>query len=139
MLSRDMLTKFILFGCLGILGEVANTAFKRAISERNFEFVGEASLLIFPFYGLIAFIFPAIAHQLGDYTWWQRGGVYMFAFYLAQFFIGLGLSRLNMCPWHYDRFALNGLVSISSAPIWFTAGLLVEWVYPWVKALSELA
>ena len=135
-----MFILFLLFGCAGIVGQIVLSALHGAIRSRDFSLKGEASLLLFPFYGFIAFIFPLIVHQVNHFAFWQRGLVYMFCFYVFQFFIGLLLSRFNLLPWEYPkRWSINQLVSLTSAPTFFMSGLVVEWIYPWLKALSELA
>lgn len=132
------MTRFLIFGLLGLVGSVLYTATKGAIHERKFHFTGEASLILFPVWGLIAIIYPLVAIHIGALTWYGRGAIYMLAFYIAQYLTGLGLTRLGLCPWRYPPgWSLNGLVRISDAPLWFAAGLVIEWIYPFVKTVSN--
>jgi len=131
--------RFLIFGVLGILGSVVFTAAKGAISARRYDFTGQASLVLFPFFGLIAFLYPMIAIRMGAFPWYLRCAILMLAFFIAQFVVGLGLSKLNICPWRYSGpFALGGLVRIQDAPMWFASGILVEWLYPHVKAMAAV-
>ena len=131
--------RFLIFGILGILASVSYTAAKGAIREHKFDLTGQASLVLFPVFGLIALIYPAIAIHTGSLEWYGRGIVYMLAFYVVQFLVGLGLGKANACPWNYSGGgALMGIVRIHDAPLWFAAGLLIEWIYPFVKSISAV-
>ena len=129
--------RFLMFGILGIFAEVAFTGLAAAVTKRDRSLTGESSLLMLPIYGLIAVLFPLIAIHLGTFPWWGRGLVYMLAFFVVEYLTGLGLTRLGVCPWKYSsKYAINGLISLPYAPVWFLAGLGVEWIYPWIKAMS---
>lgn len=129
--------RFLIFGMLGILGSVAFTTARRMVVEKRLVLTGEASIILFPFWGLIAFIYPPIALHLGSMPWYGRGAVYTVAFFIFQSLIGLGLTRIGMCPWKYSGSgAIGGIVRIHDAPLWFGAGLAVEWIYPYVKGAA---
>lgn len=131
------MTRFIIFGILGILGSVLFTAIRSSIVQRRYEFKGEASLILFPVYGMITVIYPIMAIRMGAIPWYGRGAIYMLAFYVLQYLLGLGFTRLGVCPWKYPSgWSIGGLVRISDAPVWFIAGLLIEWIYPHVKAMA---
>lgn len=133
-----MLIRYLMFGVLGVFGAVVANCVVRIISTRKISFSGEASLLLFPFWGLIAFLYPLVGIRLGSVPWYGRGLICMAVFYLFQLLIGLGLSRFNLCPWKYSGgTSLLGLVRLADAPIFFLAGLAVEWIYPFVKTASE--
>lgn len=126
--------RFIIFGVIGIFGSVIATCLRDIVVSRRIVFTGEASILLFPIWGLIAFIYPLIGIHLGKMPWYGRGIIYMVAFYVFQLFIGLGLSKINLCPWKYSGgSSFFGLIRLADAPIWFLAGLAVEWIYPFVK------
>ncbi|MBT3181593.1 MAG: hypothetical protein HN337_03675 [Deltaproteobacteria bacterium] len=132
-----MLAKFILFGMIGICGSLAITAFKKTVISRKLELTGETSVILFPIYGLIGLIYPLIAIHLGDLTWYLRGVIYTIVFYIFQYVSGLLLTKIKLCPWSYSsRWSFQGLIRIEDAPIWFFAGLAVEWIYPYVKAVA---
>lgn len=134
-----MFIRFLLFGCLGLLWEVAFGAVKAIIFQRRFDLRGETSLWMLPFYGLVAFLYPFIAHRVGHFPWWGRGLIYMTLFFLFEFSLGWALTRLKICPWKYTgKYTVQGLVNLPYAPAWFVAGLLVEWLYPWIVAMSHL-
>jgi len=133
-----MLMRFVVFGVAGIVASLIFTAAKGAVMERRFDFTGQASLVLFPAYGLIAIIYPLISMRIGGMPWYARGAIYMLAFYAAQYLVGLGLSRIDVCPWKYaGKWSLSGLVRAEDAPLWFASGLLVEWFYPLVKSVAS--
>lgn len=134
-----MLAKFILFGMFGICFQLFITALKKSVLNRSLELTGEASLILFPVYGLIAFIYPVIAIRVGGFPWYVRGIIYMLIIYITQYLVGLGLTQIKLCPWKYtSRWSLHGLVQLSDAPLWFATGLIIDWLYPYVKSATDV-
>ncbi len=131
------MTTFLIFGILGIVGAIIAQATRRTIETRALVLSGEASLALFPLFGLIAFLFPPVAVMTSRFPWYTRGAAYMAAFFVVQYAAGLLLRKVNFCPWSYEgRYTLSGLIRLSDAPVWFAGGLAVERVYPWVKAAA---
>jgi hypothetical protein len=64
-----MIIRFILFGMLGIVAMVLITAVKSSVVNRRLELTGEASLVHFPLFGIIALIYPIIAIHIGFLPW----------------------------------------------------------------------
>ena len=132
-----MLVRFLIFGLLGLIAAVVVSATKRSISSKRLELTGEASLVLFPIFGLIAVVFPFVAVRANPLPWYVRGLAYMTAFFIVQYIAGFILTKMNRCPWSYSgKGSLGGLVHVSDAPLFFGAGLAVEWLYPWIKAAS---
>lgn len=132
-----MLIRFLMFGVLGVFGAAVASCVGRIVATKKIAFSGEASLLLFPCWGLIAFFYPLIGIRLGSVPWYGRGLIYTVVFYVFQFLIGWGLTRINLCPWKYSGgTSFMGLVRLADAPAFFIAGLVVEWVYPYVKAAA---
>jgi len=132
-----MLASFLLFGIIGIFAALIVSATRRSIAARRVEWGAETSLILFPFFGLIAILYPIIAVRVSDMPWYGRGAAYMAALFVAQYLAGLALTKINRCPWSYTgRGSLGGLIRISDAPMWFAAGMGIERIYPWVKATS---
>lgn len=133
-----MMTKFLIFGLLGLAGSIIATAARDTVVSRRLVLEGKSSLALFPLFGLIAFFYPMIAIHIGGMPWYGRGIVYMAAFYAAQLLAGLGLNKINMCPWSYSGSGqIMGVVRVWDAPTWFLAGLAIEWVYPFVKLAAR--
>ncbi|HPW45991.1 MAG TPA: hypothetical protein PKU96_06445 [bacterium] len=134
-----MIAKFVIFGMLGICTNLFITALFSTIAKRKLELTGEASVVMFPVYGLVAFIYPVVAIHLSHLDWYLRGAAYMLIFYVFQYVIGLGLTKLRLCPWNYSgSFSLHGLIRLADAPIWFGCGLALEWIYPIAKAAANV-
>ncbi len=132
-----MLIGFAIFGLLGIAAAIVVSAAKKSYQSRRLELNGETSLILFPFFGLIIIAYPLVALRVTSLPWYGRGAAYALAFFVAQYLIGLLLTKLNRCPWSYSgKGSLGGLVQLSDAPLWFASGLAVEHVYPFVKAAA---
>ncbi len=132
-----MIIRLLLFGMLGLLASLIITVAKKSIVARRLDLNGEASLVLFPLCGLGAILFPLIAMRVSSMPWYGRGAVYMAAFFVVQYLAGLGLSRLNACPWNYSgKGSLGGLIRIADAPLWFGLGLATERAYPFIKAAA---
>lgn len=134
-----MLTKFILFGVAGTFASLLVTSIKRSISSRHLELTGEASLAMFPFFGLAGFLFPPLALHLGDIPWYGRGAIYMLVFYCIQLLAGFLLGKIGLRPWDYSsKWSAFGLIRLEDAPLWFVCGLAIEWLYPYIKTFAQL-
>jgi hypothetical protein len=132
-----MITGFLIFGILGLASAIVVSAAKRSFSTRKLELNGEVSLIIFPIFGLIIILFPLVAVRVSELPWYGRGVAYMIAFFVVQYVAGFLLTKAGRCPWSYSgKGSLGGLVHVSDAPMWFVSGLVVEHVYPWVKAAA---
>ena len=131
------MVRFLIFGILGIFGQVLASATRKSISTRSLSFDGDANIVLFPVFGLIAILYPLIAINMGNLPWYGRGAVYVIAFYAVQFVTGLLLTKINLCPWKYSGSSLGGFIRVSDAPIWFISGFLIEWCYPAVKHISQ--
>ena len=133
-----MIIRFILFGMLGLIGALLYSAIRNSFSKRSLDLSAQTSLILFPAFGLIAILYPIVAIHLGNLPWYLRGVVYMLAFYILQYIIGYALTKFGACPWKYPKGgSLQGLVRLSDAPAWFLAGLLAEWIYPYVKVTAN--
>ena len=129
--------RMALFGIIGIFTALVVGAARRSLAAKRVELSAEVSLILFPLFSLIALIYPLIAMRLSAVPWYARGAVYMAAFFAVQYAAGLALTKLGRCPWSYSgRGSLGGLIRLSDAPLWFAAGLGVEYIYPWVKATA---
>ena len=131
------MVRFLIFGVLGVFGQVIATCVMGMISTRRIDLGGRASVLLFPFWGLIALIYPMIAIRVGSLPWYGRGAVYMAVFFVLQLLLGLLLGKTGLRPWSYSGKAqLMGILRPADAPAFFAAGLAIEWIYPHVKVAA---
>jgi uncharacterized membrane protein len=124
-----MLIKFIVFGSLGWILEIAWTGF-HSLVKKDYRMIGATSIWMFFIYGLAAFLEP-ICLALNRYPVLVRGGCYALCFFGVEYVTGTFLKSIHVCPWDYSdsRFNVQGIIRLDYAPIWFLAGLLFERVH----------
>lgn len=85
------------------------------------------SILMFPIYGLAAFIKP-ISHLISKRNIIFRGSIYTLLIFAMEYLTGSELKKHDMCPWDYSksRYNIKGIIRLDYAPAWFTVGLLYE-------------
>lgn len=134
------LWRFVLFGILGIFGEVVFTSILDVFKTRRFRFHGFSFLWMFPIYGLLAILFPPLSRLISGFPMVVRGFIYMFGIYFVEYATGTLLTALvGTHIWRYtDRFNVKGQITLLYAPVWFAVGLIVEKYYPWVDKISRL-
>lgn len=95
--------------------------------KRDKKMVGNTSILMFPIYGMMAFLKP-VAKVMKDKNIFIRGGIYALCIYMGEFFTGSILKKRNMCPWDYSdsKYNIKGIIRLDFLPAWFGAGLLFE-------------
>lgn len=130
---------FILFGILGIFGEVVFTAIQSIFKTRRLRLQGISFLWMFPIYGLLAVLFPPISGAISHTPMILRGLIYMLGIYVVEYVTGATLTALTGGHiWQYtDRFNFKGQITLLHAPVWFGVGLAVERYYPWVERVSR--
>lgn len=139
-----MLLRYILFGALGVAGEVAFTAlvisaallFMSKEKQHNIGY-GYSYIWMFFIYGLGAVMYPYVLQHVGNWHWFGRGLSYMGIIFVVEYLTGYWLKKvLGHCPWDYHGKATNisGLIRLDYSPIWFGVGLLGEVVYKYMGA-----
>ena len=121
-----MKSNFIKCGITGWCLEIMFTSLE-SIKNHDIKFTGHSSILMFPIYGMGAFLFP-VAKLLEKQKFWIRGGAYSLLIFMAEYIAGSFLKQHQMCPWDYSKCKanINGLVRLDFAPLWFGVGLLFE-------------
>lgn len=113
----------------GIAGWCLEVIWTGGISylHHDLSMTSSTSLLMFPIYGLGAFIKPISGFLTGN-TILFRGLVYTVCIFATEYTTGAILKAFGMCPWNYSnaKYNINGLVRLDYAPAWFTVGLLFE-------------
>lgn len=140
MLSSPSIWRFVLFGGLGMLGEICFTATQTLIQSRSWQLQGVTYLWMFPIYGLISIFFPTLYWTIDAYPWLIRGIIYMLFIFAVEYLTGTLLTRLTgKHIWHYtDRFNIKGQITLYYIPVWFIVGLLIEHFFPKVHHLSQI-
>ena len=117
---------FIKCGIAGWCIEVIFTGITSYINKDK-RMIGTTSILMFPIYGMIAFL-KLIIKLVKDKNVLLRGSYYTLYIFFWEFITGSFLKRFNMCPWDYSKYKFNikGLIRLDFIPAWFGAGLLFE-------------
>lgn len=117
---------FLKCGIAGWCMEVIWTGIQN-INNRDKRLMCTTSLLMFPIYGMAAFIKP-MGKALQKRNFVVRGTIYTVCIYITEFATGSILKKRDMCPWDYSnsKYNVKGLIRLDYAPAWFGAGLLFE-------------
>ncbi len=93
----------------------------------DYKMMASTSIIMFPIYGMVILLKP-LYDVMFDLPIILRGGIYAICIFAAEYFFGLILTKLGICPWNYSgaRFNVNGLIRLDYAPAWFAAGLIFE-------------
>ena len=132
--------RFILFGCLGMMGEIFFTSIQTLIRTRRWRLDGVTYLWMFPIYGLISLCFPTLYWTIDSFPWFIRGAIYMVFIFAVEYLTGTLLTRLTGdYIWRYhDKLNLKGQITLWYVPVWFLVGLLVERYFTQIDQLSRL-
>lgn len=128
---------FLKCGLAGWCIEIVFTSME-SIAGGDFRLMGRTSLLMFPIYGLGAFLGP-ISRSVDRWVdgggttrlkdkFWRHGVNDMVLIFMAEYVTGKLLRLAGICPWDYTGRNMNvdGLIRLDFAPCWFGAGLLFE-------------
>lgn len=124
-----------------------------SIMAGDWRLMGRTSLLMFPIYGMGAFLLPInclIDQWIAGIPGQERGRkspireglrsqaailvrhglIDMVLIFTAEYISGLWLTGLGICPWDYSMCLdhVRGVIRLRFAPLWFGAGLLLEWL-----------
>lgn len=124
-----MLKRFLIYGSIGITLEILWTGIT-AFLDGDLSFTGHSSVIMFPIYGSVLFLEPVFV-QLKANNILLRGIIYMSLIFAVEYWSGLFLTFLRICPWSYidTTYNIRGLIRLDYAPLWFCAGLLYEHLY----------
>lgn len=117
---------FIKCGVTGWCMEVLWTG-AAAYIKKDKRMMGNTSVLMFPIYGMMAFLKPvSLFVQKKNVV--TRGVIYTAFIYLGEYVTGNALKKRDMCPWDYtaSKYNVKGLIRLDYAPAWFGAGLIFE-------------
>jgi len=117
---------FFKCGVIGLIMEVFWTGTTSLVTHDK-KLTGTTSLLMFPIYGMAAFIKP-LYKFVGKANVFVRGTLYASLIYLTEFSTGMLLKKRGRCPWDYSncRYNIKGIIRLDYAPLWFIVGLFYE-------------
>jgi uncharacterized membrane protein len=124
------LKHFLVYGGGGWVLEVMWTGLS-SLLHGDPALTGYTYLWMFPIYGSVVLLEP-IHDRIRTWRWFTRGLVWMMIFWGIEYLSG-GLIQLltGSVPWDYGtRFpAIDRLIRLDFAPVWFGAGFLFEYVH----------
>lgn len=92
--------------------------------------MGFTNLWMFLIYGSAVLLEP-LHDIISDWRWPLRGLFWLTIIWGIEYLSGLILLNvLGVYPWRYtDPLSVNGLITLSFAPVWFVGGLLFERIH----------
>lgn len=139
MIFFETVINFLKCGLTGLCLEVIFTSLV-SLCLGDLSCTGKTSLLMFPIYGMGAFLRPIgeqidrLIHlpKVSSTGFWEKnvahGCLYMILIFIAEYICGFLLRAQGICPWDYtgSMTSIDGLVRLDFAPLWFGTGLLFE-------------
>jgi uncharacterized membrane protein len=125
-----LLEKVLLYGCLGLLGEVFFTAADSLI-QKNWNATGKTYLWMLPIYGFSALGFEAMASHLA-WPFYLKALLYVVTIYAIEASTGWAIKRLiGTIPWDYGKspWTPGGLINLKMAPYWLILALLIDPIF----------
>lgn len=142
-----LLVNFFRCGIAGWCLEVMFTSVD-SIMAGDWRLMGHTSLIMFPIYGMGAFLLPvsrfidryltglpgfpdADRERISPLAGALRHGlIYMVLIFIAEYITGKWLTSIGICPWDYSMWPDNvsGVIRLKFAPLWFATGLLFEYI-----------
>lgn len=134
-----LLRKYIIYGLLGICLEVFWTGFKSLLNT-DYTMEGTTYIWMFFIYGFAVFLEP-IHDRIREQNVILRGFIYMILIYIVEFITGWLLRIfIGVCPWNYiDSRSINGLITLTYAPLWFALGLFFEKVHDFLNSIHFIS
>jgi uncharacterized membrane protein len=124
-----MIKRFLFYGLVGWCLEIIWTGLESFV-HGDLRLVGFTNLWMLLVYGSAVFLEP-LHDSILNWRWPIRGLFWLMTIWGIEYISGFVLmSILGVSPWHYtDPLAVNGLITLRFAPVWFVAGLLFERVH----------
>ena len=132
--SKLIFWRFVLWGLFGLLLEVIFTAIVGLVREHHVDLVGRTSLWMMLVYGLIGLLYPPVQGLLVKLKFQRflRAAVYMGLIFLIEYASGRVFASFGLRLWDYSDLPYNieGHITFIYAPLWFTLGYSLEWLFP---------
>ena len=132
----NIMKRFFIYGFIGCSMEVLWTGIS-SLFNGDVALMAHSSIWMIVIYGMAIFLEP-FQKMLENKNWFIRGIVYMILIYIGEYITGFGLDVFGIKVWEYtDILNINGYITLSFVPLWFTAGLFFERVRIWLDNVSE--
>jgi len=117
---------------IGVTMEVLCASVIDFVKDRDPRLKGETYLWMLPVYAAVPYIYVFVQGAFPNLVWWQKGFIYMIAFYLLELIAGLIIKALvGVSPWNYKnyRYHFMEVICLEYAPVWFIYGIAGEMYY----------
>ena len=128
------ITKFYLFGTLGLSTEIVFTAFLKLYHMLlgnllfNLKLEGHSYIWMFFIYGLAAILFPPVFKYISRFWLPFRLLIIATGIFLVEFITGWILDiATGQCPWQYtNKWNVCGYIRLDYLPVWILFGFILE-------------
>ena len=135
----DILIRFAIYGCFGLLIETLWTGFNSALrGDKNLKC--GTFLWMFPIYGMGVLLEP-VHEFIRGFLWIYRGFIWAAVIFFIEYTTGYLLKiTIGGCPWDYDNngeviASVKGIIRLDYLPVWFFVGLMFERIHDFIKFL----
>jgi uncharacterized membrane protein len=139
--AKEALTRFLIFGMIGLLFEIFFTATLRGI-RGDWNIHGMSSPWMIIDYGLLGLVLMPIAKPLirRGVPLPVRAVIYMIGIFAVEFASGWVFEKCGLKIWDYSNLPWNlyGYITALYAPLWYVLGLAVEFLYRKVDAVAAV-
>jgi uncharacterized membrane protein len=125
----SMAVRFVVYGTIGWVLEVLWTGLGSLLAGDP-RLRSQTYLWMFPIYGA-AVLLEGVHDYIRNWHWLARGLIYMTIIFAVEYSTGwLIRDIVGTAPWVYtNRFAIDNLIRLDYAPVWFVVGFLFERVH----------
>jgi uncharacterized membrane protein len=137
--AKEALTRFLIFGMMGLLLEVFFTAILKA-TRGDWNIHGMSSPWMIFDYGLLGLVLMPVARPLIrlGLPLPARAVVYMIGIFAVEFASGWVFEKCGLKIWDYSNLPWNlwGYITALYVPLWYVLGLAAELLYRRVDAVA---
>lgn len=124
-----MLTRFVIYGLLGLNIEILWTGLTSAIGG-NLNLIGHTSVWMFFIYGSAVFLLEPVHNKIPHINPILRGLIWTVLIFVIELVSGLLLRLFGIEAWHYTSpLSILGVIRLDYAPAWFIVGLIFEKIH----------
>ncbi len=123
-----MFRRFIFYGIFGLFLEMLWTGLNSFING-DMTLSTHSSLIMFFIYGMVVFLEP-VFEIFNRQTVFVRIVTYSIFIFMVEYFSGIFLTKLGICPWCYSaKFNIKNVIRLDYIFVWMIAGYVYERLY----------
>lgn len=132
----DLIQKFFLYGCIGLLIEVFFTSIASLI-KKNWKGTGVSYIWMLPIYGFTALCLEGISESV-PWPFYLKALLYVPVIYGMEALSGWTLkTTIGVIPWDYGKshWTPMGLINLKYAPFWLILAMAFEPISVYLRKL----